>query len=227
MSEGRSAPVGALFNKAGKQRPLLMAVAFLCLLLLLLYGPAALESFQANLISIQTVRLAVTSPPVEADNRCHALHVHGRAAYLQGQYEEARAELERAVACNDYQWAWFDLGRAQYALGRLDEATVSWREAGAAGYAEVMAQQAAANGDSEAAFAAWKMAAMIDPSSARPFVEMGKYLRAAGCFTEARTVYEHLATLDVSNDTAEQTESALNQLAEAQTDPALTCPAWP
>jgi tetratricopeptide (TPR) repeat protein len=204
-----------------------MAITLLLVLLVVLYGPAALESLRANVISIKSVRLAVNSPAIETDNRCHLLHVHGRAYYLQGQYDEAIAELERAAACNDYQWAWFDLGRAQYAAGQMNEAAESWRQADAFGYAEALAQYTMAAGDGETSFAAWKVAAAIDPNAVRPFVEMGKYLRTAGCLAEAYAVYEHLVTLEVSGELAAQTQTALNELAGAETDASLSCPVWP
>lgn len=227
MSEGRSAPVGVMFDSVGRQRPLVVAIVLLVVAAAVWHGPAALESLRANVISIESMKMSVNSPAIEDDDRCQLLHVHGRAYYLQGQYDEAIEELGRAAACNDYQWAWFDLGRAQYAAGRPEEASASWREAGAFGYAEALAQYAAEAGDGETSFGAWKIAAMIDPTAVRPHLEMGKYLRTAGCLAEAYVVYVYLATLEVSDEVARQTQAALNELAGAQTDPSLSCPVWP
>jgi tetratricopeptide (TPR) repeat protein len=226
MSEGRSAPESATVNKVGKQRPLLVAVALLLVTLLVLHGPAALESLQANFISIESVRLSVTSPAIEADHHCRLLHAHGRAFYLQGRYEEAIAELERAAACNDYQWAWFDLGRAEYAVGRTDEAAVSWREAGAFGYAVALAQRAAAVGDDEASFVAWKVAALIDPAAPGPYLQIGRWLQTAGCPRQARALYQHLVDLDLDSETTAVAQSSYNALVDIASTPTSRCPEW-
>lgn len=202
------------------------------LVLLVLRGPALWDSWRANMISIGSLRSDGRTPsPRERgmaaeSGQCATLHARGRAYLVEGRYEEAVAELERAVVCSDDSWAWFDLGRAQYGAGRLEETAVSWRKAGAFGYAEVLAYQAAVAGDSETSFSAWKLAVAIDPMMPRPYLQIGSFLQAMGCPAEARSLFEHLADLGLDAETTSIAEYSANELAGLESDVAVECPEW-
>lgn len=108
---------------------------------------------------------------------CERAHQTGRALLLDGAYEAALLHLETAVTCDHDRWVWFDLGRAQYALGQDEAAAQSWQQADAYGYAARLATHAGQREDWAEAQRAWQTAVQIDPHNGQAYVQLGRLLQ--------------------------------------------------
>ncbi|HUM67770.1 MAG TPA: tetratricopeptide repeat protein, partial [Chloroflexota bacterium] len=108
---------------------------------------------------------------------------------LRGDFEAALRYLQTGVTCDDDRWAWFDLGRAQYALGQDDAAAQSWQKANAYGYAARLATQAGQDGDVVKAQRGWQTAVQIDPQNGQAYVQLGRLVQESNP-VQAQQYYE-------------------------------------
>ncbi len=108
---------------------------------------------------------------------CQQAHQTGRALLLDGDFEMALPYLHTAVTCDADRWTWFDLGRAQYALGQDEAAAQSWQKADAYGYAARLATHAGQREDWAEAQRAWETAVLIDPQQGQAYVQLGRLLQ--------------------------------------------------
>ncbi|MBX3057475.1 MAG: tetratricopeptide repeat protein [Anaerolineae bacterium] len=132
---------------------------------------------------------AVTAAPLTAWGECERAHQTGRALLLNENYDAALPYLHTAVTCDDDRWAWFDLGRAQYALGQDEAAAQSWQKANAYGYVARLGATAGQNGDVAEAQRAWQTAVQIDPQQGQAYVQLGRLLQESDP-EQARQFYE-------------------------------------
>ncbi len=121
--------------------------------------------------------MADTAVTHTAWGRCQQAHQTGRALLLADDYEAALPYLQTAVTCDDDRWAWFDLGRAQYASGQDAGAAQSWQKANAYGYAARLATHAGQAEDVVEAQRAWETAVQIDPQNGQAYVQLGRLLQ--------------------------------------------------
>lgn len=132
---------------------------------------------------------AVTAAPLTAWGECERAHQTGRALLLNGNYDAALPYLHTAVTCDASRWAWFDLGRAQYALGQDAAAAASWQKADAYGYAARLATNAGQREDWAEAQRGWETAVQIDPQQGQAYVQLGRLLQESDP-AEAQQLYE-------------------------------------
>lgn len=132
---------------------------------------------------------SVTAAPLTAWGECQQAHQTGRALLLAGSYDAALPYLHTAVTCDHDRWAWFDLGRTQYALGQDAAAAASWQKANAYGYAARLATNAGQREDWAEAQRGWETAVQIDPQQGQAYVQLGRLLQESDP-AQAQQFYE-------------------------------------
>jgi tetratricopeptide (TPR) repeat protein len=114
---------------------------------------------------------------------CRLAHTTGRFYLVRQQYERALPYLEQGVGCETGQaadrWAWFDLARAELALGDLPAAARSLANADGYDYVAGLARQAAAEQDRARQIELWHLAIQVDPG------QQVAYLRLAALYGES------------------------------------------
>ncbi len=138
---------------------------------------------------------SMTTTTFTAWGTCQQAHQAGRALLLDGEYEAALPYLQTAVTCDDDRWAWFDLGRAQYALGQDEAAAESWQQANAYGYAARLATHAGQVEDVVEAQRAWETAVQVDPQQGQAYVQLGRLLQENDP-AQAQHYYEQAITVN-------------------------------
>lgn len=160
----------------GPGRPALLA-AIPLLLLLVLGGAFLIDLTALNLANIRTMKAAglQIETRLTAWGNCRQAHITGRNLLIQGQYEAALPLLQEGAACTDNPWAWYDLGRTQYALGDLDAAAESWQHT-PEGYHQAvrLAQIAAEEGDHQTILGAWQFASEVNPAEQGPYIQLAR-----------------------------------------------------
>lgn len=136
---------------------------------------------------------SVAAAPLTAWGECQQAHQSGRALLLDGNYEMALPHLHTAVTCDTSRWAWFDLGRAQYALGQDGAAAASWQKANAYGYAARLATQAGQREEWAEVQRGWQTAVQIDPQNGQAYVQLGRLWQTDDP-TQAQQFYEQAIT---------------------------------
>lgn len=168
---------------------------------LILFGLFALFSRGLTLADGVLVNLTnVAQPAVDWSSysqtetgHCRLSHSYGRRLLLQAAYAEAVPVLQAGVDCQPHRWAWFDLGRAQWALGQPEAASHSWQQADAYDYVARLARQQ--TDDTAVAQQYWHLAAQIEPNNAQPLVELGHLLLATD-LAQAQTYYQQATAVD-------------------------------
>lgn len=125
---------------------------------------------------------------------CRISHSYGRRLLLQAAYQDALPALQAGTGCDWHRWAWFDLGRAQWALGQAEAASTSWQEADAYAYVARLATQATAT-----AVAAdyWQLAQQVEPTNAEPLVRLGD-LALTSDPAQAAALYQQATAVDAT-----------------------------
>jgi tetratricopeptide (TPR) repeat protein len=151
--------------------------AAVLLLPLFLFGAFLIDLVTLNISNIRTMKAVGLQSETRLTTwgSCRQAHITGRNLLLQGQYNAALPLLQEGVTCTDNPWAWFDLGRTQYALGNLDGAAESWQHT-PEGYHQAvrLAQAAVQEGDRQTILAAWQFAAQVNPAEQSPYIQLAR-----------------------------------------------------
>lgn len=170
-------------------------LAVFAVLLLVWRGPVLADGVLLNLTTAVSGTAVPSLAPLTTRGVCQQAHQTGRALLLQGQAAAAMPYLQTAVTCDTNRWAWFDLGRAQYALGQDEAAAESWQEADAYGYAARLAADARSRDDRAAMQLAWETAVQIDPQNGQAYVQLGNLVQEADP-ERAKAYYEQAIAAD-------------------------------
>lgn len=192
-------------------------------LALILRGGIWLDSLFVNLgwmTSLKTgTTIARVAVPVANDwQECRSWDAAGFGKFLHGDPVAAIDDLQQAIKCNGYRRAWFDLGRAQFAAGLLNEAASSWRQAEAYDYAVQMASLISNGKDPVQTVRVRQFLLKVAPDRADLYSSLGDAYREAQCPVEALQTYQAALSLKIDEASRQTVQAKIDQINKVKLD---------
>jgi tetratricopeptide (TPR) repeat protein len=206
-----------------KRRVAIWLISALIGLGLLLRGGVLLDSLFINLgwitsVKTNTETTQVAVPIADAWQTCRSWDAVGFGKFLRGHTTAAIDNLRQASKCDEYRRAWFDLGRAQFSAGLIDEAAESWRKADAYEYAVQMDARLSNGKDPAQLIKARQFLVKAGPDQSGAYIALADAYRAAQCPVEALQTYQVALSLKIDEANRKNVQAQIDQINKIKVD---------